>query len=112
VRDALREEVGYCECCGHDPGRVKYGRIGWVFHVHEIARGVNRLKALDKRFALLVVCFPCHDELGSREEWPEARQLAALRKSRPHDYDLAAYLTLKNPKAPNAITQSEVDAFT
>jgi len=59
-----------------------------------------------------VVCFRCHEfRLSSPAEWPEARQLAALRRSRPRDYDLEAYLRLKNPNAPTAITHAEVDAW-
>lgn len=100
VRDALRAEVAACELCGTTKGR---------FDLHEICRGVHRQKALDKRFALLVVCrFPCHEKLGSAAEWPEARQLALLKARRPEDFDLSAFLELTSPRAPRRIELSEV----
>ncbi len=111
-RELLVQEVGCCEICGHDPLTIRPGNIRWNLYCHEIARGADRLKALDKRFAILVVCHHCHMEwLDDAKEWPEAHQLASLKKSRPEDYDLTAYLRLKNPNAPAAITQDEVDAW-
>ena len=110
-RGALREEVGHCELCDHNPYAAKPGKVSWALHVHEIARGSHRQKALDKRFALMVVCVVCHDfKLSSRKEWPEARQLAALRHSRPRDYDLKAYNKLIGC-GPNRITEEEVEAW-
>lgn len=99
IRDALREEVGRCEISG---------ATGYPLDVHEICRGVHRQKALDKRFALLVVCRQSHEELGSASKWPEARQLAILAERRLFDFDLQAYLHLTNPNAPNRITLQEV----
>jgi|LakMenEpi03Aug12_release.lakeMendotaPanAssembly.Ray.scaffolds.fasta_scaffold01111_32 excisionase family DNA binding protein len=99
VRDALRAEVGRCEITG---------ATGVPLDVHEICRGVNRSKALDKRFALLVVCRLAHEELGSASKWPEARQLAWLAERRLYDFDLKAYLELTSPRAPNRITLEEV----
>jgi len=111
-RKALVREVGRCELCGHDPRRVRPGGIAWALHVHEIARGRNRQKALDKRYAVLVVCWRCHEErLSSRAAWPEARQLAALKRSRPFDYDLEAYNRLVS-RGPERITEAEVEAYT
>jgi hypothetical protein len=98
VRDELRR-LGRCEICGNVRGR---------FDVHEICRGVNRDKALDKPYALLLVCRACHDRMDSASEWPEAKQLAALARSRPKDFDLAAYLGLTSPNAPYRIEISEV----
>jgi len=109
-RQQLVRETGHCEICKHDPSRVRPGGIVWALHVHEIARGQHRQKALDKRFALLVCCYLCHVErLDSRAEWPEARQLAALKRSRPRDYDLAAYNELVG-YGPERITEEEVSA--
>lgn len=102
IREALRSEVGRCEISGVS---------GVPLDVHEICRGVHRQKALDKRYALLVVCRRAHDELGSAAKWPEARQLAVLAESRLFDFDLKAYLNLTNPRAPNRITLQEVQAF-
>jgi len=110
-RETLKHEVGRCEICGHDPNRVRPGWVSWVLHVHEIARGSHRQKALDKPFAVLVVCYRCHSErLDSRAEWPEARQLAALKVSRPQDYDLPAFNTLVG-YGPRRVTQADVDAW-
>ena len=100
VRDALRAEVGRCEICGTTKGRLD---------IHEICRGVHRQVALDKRFALLVVCRACHEGLGSASQWPESRQLAVLLRRRPLDFHLAAYLELTNPRAPKRITIWEVE---
>jgi excisionase family DNA binding protein len=91
VREALRSEVGRCEISG----------ASGPFDVH-------RSKALDKRFALLVVCRPAHEELGSASKWPEAKQLAILAERRLFDFDLKAYLELTSPRAPNRITLEEV----
>jgi hypothetical protein len=98
VREALRSEVHQCEICGY---------VG-PFDIHEVCRGVNRSKALDKRFALLVVCRRCHEGLGSASQWPQERQLAVLAERRLFDFDLYAYLELTSPRAPNRITLSEV----
>ena len=107
-RRSLIAEVGHCELCGHDPRRVRPGNIAWALAVHEIARGCHRHKALDQRYAVLVVCWRCHEErLSSRAEWPEARQLAALKRSRPGDYDLAAYNALVG-RGPERVTEEEV----
>lgn len=102
VRDALRWEAGACELCGNQRRPLD---------VHEICRGVNRQKALDKRFALLVVCRPCHEQLGSAAAWPQSRQLAVLAARRPHDYDLEAFLRLTSPRAMQRITQEEVQQW-
>lgn len=99
IRDALRSEVGRCEISG---------ATGVPLDVHEICRGVHRSKALDKRFALLVVCRQTHEELGSASKWPEAKQLAWLAERRLYDFDLRAYLELTSPRAPNRITLEEV----
>lgn len=82
-----------------------------VLDCHEIARGALRQKSLDKLFCLLCVCRRCHEELDSRKKWPEARQLAVLRHARPGDYDLVAYNELVNPRAPQRITETEVDHY-
>jgi len=106
-RDALIAEVGCCEVCLRRR-QVRPGKLC----VHEIARGSHRHKAVDKRFALLVLCDRCHlERIHGNEQWPQARQLAVLKRSRPADYDLAAFLNLKNPNALRAITEEEVQAW-
>lgn len=77
---------------------------------HEIARGIHRMRARGQRIASLGVCRECHDKLSSRAEWPEARQLAALRRSRPDQYDLAAYNALVG-RGPCRITEEEVSVW-
>jgi len=47
----------------------------------------------------------------NKKDWPEARQLAVLKAKRPDRYDLAAFNTLANPRAPNRLLESEVDAW-
>ena len=98
VRDALRT-LGHCEICGTTRGH---------FDVHEIARGPFRAICLDKPFALLLLCRKCHEEVGSASEWPEAKQLAVLAKSRPSDFSLENYLELTSPKAPRRIEIAEI----
>lgn len=78
---------------------------------HEIARGPLRQLALDKPYAILVVCPPCHELVGDKAAWPEARQLAVLQRRRPMDYNLVAYCELVNPRAARRITQDEVDQY-
>ena len=114
LKEALIEEIGHCEICGHNPSAPRKWKRGvcWALHKHEIARGQFRAAAADKRCAVLLVCFMCHQEkLSNRKEWPEARQLAALKLSRPSEYDLAAYRQLKYPNAPEAITEAEVEKW-
>lgn len=80
--------------------------------MHEIASGKNRLRAHDKPYATLVLCWFCNGfEVENKALWPEARQLAYLSGCDSQSYDLAAYNTLVNPAAPNRITQEEVDVF-
>ena len=98
IRDALRA-LGHCEICGVSKTHLD---------VHEICRGVHRQAALDKPFALLLLCRKCHDNVGSAAEWPEARQLAVLAKSRPSQFSLEDYLSLTSPRAPRRIEIHEV----
>lgn len=104
VRDSLRESVGRCEVCD----RAYFTGSVVPLDVHEICRGVHRQKALDKPFALLVVCRWCHEHLGSAKLWSEEKQLALLAERRLQDWDLEAYLQLTSPRAPRRITMEEV----
>jgi len=98
--------------CGHDPSQIKLGQIGWALSVHEIARGTHRSKALDKRYAVLVVCWHCHENRidNGKEQWPEARQLAVLKRSRPADFNLAAYNQLVG-YGPDRISEEDVERY-
>lgn len=107
-RRELIASVGHCEICGHDPKRVRPRGVALALCVHEIARGPHRVKALDKPYAVLVVCWWCHEnKLSSRRNWPEARQLAMLKRSRPKDYSLAAFNELVG-LGPERVTEEEV----
>lgn len=109
VREQLIREVGMCEVCRRQ-------RMPEWLCCHELgrARGAVRRQALDKRFALLVVCLEpdyrhgtdCHDLVQHESE---CRQLARLSMVRGTDYDLVAYLSLTSPRAPFRIEQSDVD---
>ncbi len=112
TRDALKAKHTACMICGHSPENpwrdkpADYSRLV----VHEVANGVDRDKALDKPYACLVLCSYCNlYEVVNKAKWPEARQLAVLLAKAPEDYDLEAYNALVNPRAPNRITQKEVN---
>lgn len=93
-------EVGRCEVCGaYDPTIVP----------HEIAGGSgNRQQALDKRFAILIVCMTCHKAIHAVPVlWTRIRQLAFLYVSRPDDLDLEKFCALIG-RSPTAITKEEV----
>ena len=111
-RRAMVALIGRCEVCPYDPRTVRPGAIRWELCCHEILNGPLRQRCLDKPHSLLVCCWRCNsDVLTNKAAWPEARQLAVLRKSRPADYDLRAHNMLANPNAPYRITQAEVDAW-
>lgn len=109
-REALIASVGECEACGASPSRPNHTlpRESSYLCVHEIANGPVRQKALDKPYAVLVLCWACNGRATDKGRWSETEQLALLLKVRPHDYDLAAYNRLVNPNAPNRITPDEV----
>lgn len=80
--------------------------------VHEIASGPDRQKALDKPYAVLVLCWQCNSgPFQARGEWPESRQLALLARRRPADFDLTSYLQLTSPRAMRRIEIEEVLAW-
>lgn len=84
-----------------------------VLTVHEISRGSGlREKALGHRHSCLVLCwFDNSVEFTNALIWPEAKQLALLHAVRPEDFDLQSHNRFVNPRAPNRITQAEVDAY-
>ena len=98
ILDGLKLELGSCEICGSSKRRLE---------AHEIARGSHRSKARGKLFASLIVCITCHRELDDTRAWPHARQLGVLKRSRPKDFDLAAFNALVG-SGPNRITEAEV----
>jgi len=109
-RQKLVADVGECENCGCSPSN-KQGRMADLVRlaVHEIASGTHRQKALDKPYAVLVLCWQCNSgPFQDRSEWSESRQLALLARSRPKDFDLTAYLELTSPRAMRRIEIGEV----
>lgn len=77
--------------------------------VHEIASGTHRQKALDKPYAVLVLCWQCNSgPFQDRSQWPESKQLALLARRRPKDFDLTAYLKLTSPNAMWRIEIEEI----
>jgi len=113
IRDGLIAKAGACMICGARPG-MQNGRMQQLNQLvcHEILNGPLRQASLDKPFAILVLCWGCNGtKVENKGEWPVARQLAVLHAKSPEDYDLVAFNQLRNPRAPNYITQSEVDAF-
>ena len=111
ARQALIALVGECEMCGARPvqGSTWAGRR---LCVHEIVGGPHRQALLDRRHSTLVLCWLCNG--GPAEDkslWPEARQLALLKRSRPEDYDLAAHNACINPRAPRRVTEEEVRIY-
>ena len=79
---------------------------------HEIAGGPLRQTFLDKPFGILILCARCNcHTVTDRAVWPQARQLALLKFLRPGWYDLEAFNWTVNPRAPNRITQDEVDVY-
>lgn len=111
VRDRLVSQADGCETCGRGPHRPHRGMAPSLSTLccHEIANGQHRNKAIDKPFAILVLCFHCNGHVVTdKSVWPESRQLSVLSEKRPEDYDLAAYNDLINPSAPNRITEEEV----
>lgn len=110
-RDHLIESVGECENCGCSPDRRKFGVMAEMtrLSVHEIACGSHRQKALDKPFAVLVLCWRCNSgPFNDRSQWSESRQLALLARRRPQDFNLTAYLELTSPRAMRRIEIHEV----
>lgn len=112
LRKALIEQVGKCEFCGASPRKRlrTYPPEMSELCVHEVANGPLRAKALDKRYATLVLCVRCNGAFCDKAKYTEARQLHILHKSRPDDYDLVAYSALVG-HSPNRIEQHEVDVW-
>lgn len=112
-RDKLIADVGECENCGCSPTR-RHGRMPEMtrLSVHEIASGTHRQKALDKPYAVLVLCWQCNSgQFQNRSEWPEPRQLSLLARRRPSDFNLTAYLELTSPRAMRRIEITEVLSY-
>jgi hypothetical protein len=108
-RNGLIDRVGHCERCKVSHRILE--RHGGKLSVHEIANGPLRDKALDKPYAVLVLCWKCNQDFCAKGTYPQSMQLSILKESRPEDYDLVSFNHLVNPNAPNRITQEEVDEW-
>lgn len=114
VRDALIAKHGECMICRASPKHPHRGMPAECSQLccHEVANGPSRGRALDKPYAILVLCWYCNGHVvTNKKEWPESRQLACLLESSPGDFDLAAYNALINPNAPNRITMEDVEQW-
>lgn len=102
-RELFVLEYPFCMCCG---------QTHCDLCVHEIAKGhQHRSKAVRVRLAQLVACVSCN--LGELEDyaiWPIARQLAAVKKLHPEDYDRSGFHKLRG-RADTDVTEAEVNAF-
>lgn len=114
-RLAKRKKHGCCMNCGHSPTNPRL----WMpmdcseICVHEISNGGLRGKSLMADYATLVLCWHCNQyEFSDKSLWPVERQLAMLLVRAPEEYDLEAFVFLvKGDRAPNWITQPEVDVY-
>lgn len=113
LRESLIAETGKCMICGANESRPTRGLPPQlsVLACHEILNGPLRNKTLDEPCALLVVCWRCNQELNNKGLWPAARQLSVLLSKAPDRYDLKRFNLLRNPNAPNFVTQEEVDGY-
>jgi hypothetical protein len=94
----LCAEVGRCEVCGRR-------RAMNNLCVHELARGTSRSAALDKRYAVLVVCpLECHERVQSETL---TKQLSRLWLNRASDLDLVAFNRLRG-RADTAIVFADL----
>lgn len=115
VRSDFRKEIDYCECCGHSPTNPWPDRPLQcsVLTVHEIARGNGqRRKAWTERWGTLVLCWFCNSvEFVKASVWPVAKQQALLKASRPLDYAIRTFALRIRPRAPNWITDEDVQPY-
>ena len=72
--------------------------------LHHLIRGLRP----NERCAVLLLCWRCHTErIHGNEKWPDARQLAVLKRSRPEDFNLKKYNTLMG-RGPYRIEQKDI----
>jgi 5-methylcytosine-specific restriction endonuclease McrA len=104
-RDQWRlEQLQVCMYCGGNDSFLP-------LQVHEIERRSHTPKRWDNRANYLLLCGPCHS--GPFATMPHAQQLAVKLIRDPENYNLDAWLRLRDPelRAPNRVTQNEVDNF-
>lgn len=105
LRESLIRESGKCMACSVSMSHASLS-------CHEILNGSLREKTLGEPCSLLVLCWDCNsNKMTDKSLWPVARQLALLQEISPEHYDLKRFNWLRNPNAPNYITQEEVDEY-
>ena len=103
IRKGLVQAAGECMACGKKNCRLD---------CHEILNGPLREKTLGETCSLLVLCWDCNSmEMTDKSKWPVARQLALLMEHSPEHYDIVRFNWLRNPDAPNYVTQDEVNEY-
>ena len=112
-REKLIADTGSCMLCGTSPGRPRWPV--WAQNqlcCHEVLNGGFRDKVLDEPSCLIVACWECNGtSLNEKGEWPLERQLAVIKVRAQDRYDLKRVMELRNPNAPNFVTEDEVDAW-
>jgi len=102
TRAEWAREHAQCMICGER----------WIdhLHVHEIACGPARAKALEEPATWLRLCWRCHlddDGVHNYAVWPIVRQLALKKVHDPEHYDRVKVNELRG-RAAEAITEAEV----
>jgi hypothetical protein len=104
-REWAAEQEPVCMVCGE---RFAQWPPASVHHIERRAHAPGRYA---HRCNLLAACDACHD--GALATMGHAKQLAYKLAHDPANYDLAAWLRLRDPelRAPNRVTQDEVDRY-
>lgn len=113
IRDAIIAIHGECWICRTNPMRAyhpieEHNRLC----CHEILNAGNRQKTIDEECSILCLCWLCNGtKVENKKEYPPSRQMAILLSRNPDGYDLVRFNWLRNPNAPNYLTQEEVDEW-
>lgn len=96
-RRAFLAEFPVCWACSDEPSA----------HVHEMASGPDREKALEDRAAWFAVGEKCHRVIHLTSKWPLEKQLAVKKKYDPEHYNRVRVNKLRG-RMKNAITAKQV----
>lgn len=96
-RDAYRAEFRMCQLCHRKLAQ----------HVHEIASGPARQRALEVRAAWLSLCEGCHRRMHDYSDFPVSRQCAVKFLADAECFDLDVINRLRG-RASTAITWADV----
>lgn len=101
VRDAFEAKFPFCWCCG----------TSCNLSIDEAARGIHRLNALDKEYALLRACWECNSgPLTDAGVYPLERKLALVWLFNRSAFRLKGFNKLRG-RALNAIEFYEVEVW-